>query len=148
MSWGTCYGASNNIHFDFPPLMSDGRNFANWYPACDINKGIRQKNNITSNYQYRQFLIKNADSIIKKNQRDACDDCCGCWEQFKKVPSTPESAYLYKSCTDNKRPYGYETSDLKNLYLTSFALQSKMQAPILTQEQYLIRQEKQYGPPM
>ena len=34
MSWGTCYGASNNIHFDFPPLMSDGRNFATWVPAC------------------------------------------------------------------------------------------------------------------
>ena len=37
MSWGTCYGGSNNIHFGFPPLMSDGRNYATWNPACDIN---------------------------------------------------------------------------------------------------------------
>ena len=24
MSWGTCYNASNNIHSDFPALMSEG----------------------------------------------------------------------------------------------------------------------------
>ena len=89
MSWGTCYGSSNNIHFDFPPLMSDGRNFANWQPACEINKSLRQRNNIKSNYDYRQFLIKNADAIIKKNQKAACDDCCGCWEKYNKVPVTP-----------------------------------------------------------
>lgn len=142
MSWGTCYGSSNNIHFDFPPLMSDGRNFANWQPACEINKSLRQRNNIKSNYDYRQFLIKNADAIIKKNQKAACDDCCGCWEKYNKVPVTPTGAYLYKSCTDTKSPYGYESSDLKNIYLSRFALQSKQTAPILTQDQYLLRREK------
>ena len=28
MSWATCYNSSNNIHFNFPPIMADGRNFA------------------------------------------------------------------------------------------------------------------------
>ena len=28
MSWGTCYSGSNNIHFGFPPIMTDGRNYA------------------------------------------------------------------------------------------------------------------------
>ena len=142
MSWGTCYGASNNIHFDFPPLMSDGRNFATWVPACKINNVIRERNNIKSNYQYRQYLIKNADTIIQKNQTSACDQCCACWEQFKPIPRTDRSAYLYHSCTDKKQPYGYENSDLKNLYLSSFALESRMIAPILTQEQYLLANER------
>ena len=33
MSWGTCFSGSNNIHFDFPPIMSDGRNFSSWQPG-------------------------------------------------------------------------------------------------------------------
>ncbi len=142
MSWGTCYGASNNIHFDFPPLMSDGRNYATWIPACKINTQIRKKNKITTNYDYRQYLTKNADNIIKQNQVNACDQCCGCWENFKKVPFTSTSKYLYKSCTDGGQPYGYENSDLKNLYLSRFALESKQIAPILTQEQYMLAAQK------
>ena len=38
MSWGTCYAGSNNIHFDFPPIMMDGRNFAKWQPGAAINE--------------------------------------------------------------------------------------------------------------
>jgi len=144
MSWATCYGASNNIHFDFPPLMSDGRNFATWIPACKINDQIRKAHKITTNWEYRRYLTKNADSIIKKNQKMACDQCCACWEQFQKIPYTPTSKYLYRSCTDKKQPYGYEGSDLKNLYLSEFALESRLVAPILTQEQYLLANEKKY----
>jgi len=141
MSWGTCYGASNNIHFDFPPLMSDGRNFATWIPACKINEDIQKKSNITTNYEYRQYLTKNADKIIKQNQLSACNECCACWEQYKKVPYTPTSQYLYQSCTNGGQPYGYENSDLKNLYLSRFALESQKKGPILTQQQYLLRQQ-------
>ena len=68
MSWGTCTNGSNNIHFDFPPIMNDGRNFATWQPGAVINKQIRKENNINTNSQYRQFLTENADSIIKANQ--------------------------------------------------------------------------------
>ena len=142
MSWGTCYGASNNIHFDSPPLMSDGRNFATWIPACKINEDIQKNSHIKTNYEYRQYLTKNADQIIKQNQAKACGGCCACWEQYKKIPFTPTIRYLYKSCTDKKQPYGYENSDLKNLYLSRFALQSQMIAPILTQEQYLLSDQK------
>ena len=55
MSWGTCYAGSNNIHFDFPPIMSDGRNFSKWQPGATINQEIRQENGIKSNWQYRKY---------------------------------------------------------------------------------------------
>ena len=142
MSWGTCYGASNNIHFDFPPLMSDGRNFSTWLPACKINDDIQKNSNITTNYDYRRYLTKNADRIIKQNQIAACNQCCACWEKYKQVPFTPTSKYLYKSCTDGGQPYGYENSNLKNLYLSRFALESRQIAPILTQDQYLLAEQK------
>ena len=38
---------------------------------------------------------------------------------------------------DKSQPFGYENSNLKNLYLSSQQLQCRMVAPILTQEQYL-----------
>jgi hypothetical protein len=138
MSWGTCNAGSNNIHFDFPPIMTDGRNYAKWQSGAVINQEIRKDNNIKSNWQYRQFLTTNADSIIKSNQLEACDNCCYCptLKAGEPVPNTP---FLYKSCTEKSQPYGYENSDLKQLYLSSQQLQARMVAPILTQEQYLLQ---------
>ena len=68
MSWGTCYSGSNNIHFDYPPIMMDGRNFADWQPGAVINERIRQDAHIKSNADYRKYLTNNADNIIKYNQ--------------------------------------------------------------------------------
>jgi len=136
MSWGTCTNGSNNIHFDFPPIMNDGRNFATWQPGAVINKQIRKENNITTNSQYRQFLTENADSIIKSNQMDACDNCCYCpaMKSGEPISNTP---FLYTSCMEKTQPYGYDDSDLKNLYLSSNQLESRMVAPIISQEQFL-----------
>ena len=136
MSWGTCYNGSNNIHFDFPPIMMDGRNFAKWQPGAVINKKIRDENNIKTNWQYRDFLTKNADSIIRSNQLEACNNCCYC-PSIKSGESISNTPFLYKSCVEETQPHGYENSDLKNLYLSSYELQCRMVAPILTQEEYL-----------
>ena len=67
MNWGTCTKASNNIHFDFPPIMSDGRNYSSWQPNAMMNNQLVVDNNINSNADYRAFLTKNADKIIKQN---------------------------------------------------------------------------------
>ena len=68
MSWATCYSGSNNIHFNYPPIMSDGRNYSQWQPNAQANEEIKKQANINSNYKYREYLTKNADSIIKYNQ--------------------------------------------------------------------------------
>ena len=138
MSWGTCYSGSNNIHFDFPHIMADGRNYADWLPGAAINEQIREENNIKSNWDYRQFLVYNADEIIRKNQLEACDQCCACPERLSVISqlqqsTTPSNPYLYKSCFDSNQPYGYENSDLKNLYLSDYQLQARLTTPVLTQ---------------
>lgn len=137
MSWATCYSGSNNIHFNFPPIMADGRNFATWQPGAKINKQIRQENNIKSNWEYRKYLVNNADSIIKSNQLAACDNCCYCPAEYNSQP-TNNTPFLFSSCVDNSQPYGYENSDLKNIYLTRQQLQCRMVAPAITQEQILM----------
>jgi hypothetical protein len=45
--------------------------------------------------------------------------------------------YVFSSALDSSQPFGYETSDLKNVYLSRHELQSRMMAPALTQYQYL-----------
>lgn len=136
MSWGTCYSGSNNIHFDFPPIMMDGRNFADWQPGAVINEKIREDAGIKTNSDYRRFLINNADRIIKYNQLQACDQCCSCPAVYG-APQNTGTPYLYKSCSDSSIPFGYETSDLKNQYLTRQELAARLNVPILTQDQML-----------
>ena len=41
---------SNNIYFDFPPIMDDGRNYATYVPACEINEQLQVRNGLSSNY--------------------------------------------------------------------------------------------------
>lgn len=143
-SWGTCYGsacagASNPIHPDFPPLMSDSRNFTNWNPACAINENLRRQYGISSNHEYRQFLMANADKLIEQNQREACNQCGACERQFSQPPIDEKQTYLYQTCHDSQMPYGYESSDLKSVYLSRQQLQAQMHAPIMTQAEYYFK---------
>ena len=141
MSWGTCYAGSNNIHSDFPPIMHDGRNYADWQPGSVINDNLRKEANIKSNWEYRRYLSNNADSIIKFNQLSACGDCCANTAQYgvgqPAGTNGNNTPYLYKSCSDTTMKYGYETSDLKNLYLNDSSLQARMVTPVFSQSQLL-----------
>ena len=74
MSWATCYAGSNNIHFNFPPIMMDGRNYATWQPGAVVNEQIRENNHITSNWDYRTFLQKNDVKIMKANSISSCNN--------------------------------------------------------------------------
>lgn len=136
MSWGTCYSGSNNIHFDFPPIMMDGRNFADWQPGAVINEKIREDAGIKTNSDYRRYLINNADKIIEYNQLQSCDQCCACPTVYG-AQQNAGSPYLYKSCSDSAVPFGYETSDLKNEYLSRQQLSARMNVPLLSQEQMI-----------
>ena len=143
MSWATSYSGSNNIHFNIPPLMSDGRHYSNYDPSCKANKELRGSLGIKNNYQYRQWLINNGKSVIKGNRMSACNECSPCVKEASQAP--PQQKYLFTGCQDESRPYGYENSDLKNLYFTRNALQSRLQAPIMTQEQLLLKRASECG---
>ena len=133
MSWGTCYSGSNNIHFNFPTMMSDGRNYTSWEPEVVIDKKIEQEQNIKSNMQYRQYLQNNAVNIMKNNQLNTCDDCGICPYN----PSTYNNLtqpFFYSNLLTNNSPFGYNNSDLKNEYLTRQTLQSRLFTPISIKE--------------
>ena len=139
MSWGTCYTGSNNIHFNFPPIMADGRNFASWQPGAVINEKIRQESGIKSNWQYRKYLMENADQIIKYNQLGACEQSSGGVVNYGGQEKLNGSPFLYNSYLENSQPFGYENSDLKSSYLSRQQLQERMVTPVITQEQILMQ---------
>ena len=123
MSWATCYSATNNNHYDKPAMMSDSRFLTNWKSNCEVNNHLKHSANLVTNYDYRQYLIKNAPEIIGFNQK------------------------LSVMCTSNavlgnKPEYANNGSDLKNLYLSSKVLQNRLVAPIMTQEELLIQKSQ------
>ena len=127
MSWGTCYSGSNNIHFDFPPIMTDGRNYASWQPEAVVNERIQQKENINSNWSYREFMTHHGLEIMKYNTMETCYEI-GLPSHIK-TDKTPSSnvPYRYESVFDTSKPgYGYCNSDLKSPYLSREQLQTRM----------------------
>lgn len=138
MSGGTCYSGSNNIHFDYPAIMADGRTYTNWQPGAKISDDIRKQSGIESNFQYRKYMQDNADSVVKYNQLAACGQCYSSVESHSvETGSKNNTPFLYKSCLESTQPFGYETSDLKNEYVSAYELQSRMVTPVITQEQLI-----------
>jgi hypothetical protein len=137
MSWGTCYSGSNNIHFNFPPMMSDGRIHSSWQPDSVINERIQQQNNITSNWSYRQYLTQNASTIMQMNTQQACNDLGMNPHIMTNATPSANVPLLYKNTFDTSAPgYGYCTSDLKNPYLSREQLNARLVSP-----SYVINQQ-------
>jgi hypothetical protein len=137
MSWAVCYSGSNNIHFNFPPIMADGRNYASWQPDAVVNKRIQQQENIQSNWAYRQYLQQNGLQIMKYNSTEACYDLG--LDPHTETNTTPSSnvPYTFRNIYDTNTPgYGYSNSDLKNPYLSREQLNARMIAPVINPSHY------------
>ena len=137
MSWATCYSGSNNIHFNFPPIMADGRNYASWQPEAVVNQRIQKTEGIKSNWAYRQFLQHNSQQIRKYNNLEACYELG--LDPHTNVGTTPSSNVPYKfhSIYDTNTPgYGYPNSDLKNSYLSREQLNARLVSPSINPSNY------------
>lgn len=126
---------TNNRHKQFPPLMSDGRSVVSNSQSVEVlNKKLIEENGITSNWKYRQYMIKNANTIMEYNYRESSNDT-GYVIPPAKAPiknSRNENLilpYTFDSLNDNSKPF--ETSDLKKLYLTKEQMNSKKVIPTL-----------------
>ena len=130
MSWGTCYSASNNIHFNLPPIMNDGRVYSSWQPSAVVNEHIKKVENIHTNWDYRKFMTNNGLQIIKANNYEACS-ALGLPVHFPNSSNPANNVpHVYYSSYDHAPPgYGYPTSDLKNVYLSRQELLAKMMTP-------------------
>ncbi len=129
-NWKNCYNSSNNIHFNYPPLMSDGRIWASWSPDAVINQRIINQEGIKNSWDYRKFLTGHGLEIMKYNTMEACYTLgLSPHIETNKTPSD-NVPYVYKNTFDTSKPgYGYCNSDLKNPYLSREQLYAKMISP-------------------
>lgn len=138
MSWGTCYSASNNIAFDSHPIMSDSRNFSSWQPDAVVNEKIQQKEQIQSNWNYRQFLQQHGLQIMNYNNQEACY-ALGL-DPHVSTGKTPSDnvPFKFKGIFDTSKPgFGYCNSDLKNPYMSREQLNSRLIAPSIAPANFL-----------
>ena len=130
MSWATCYNSSNNINYNYPPIMSDGRNYASWQPDAIINERIQQKEQISSNWTYRRFLQQNGMRIMNYNNEEACY-ALGLDPHYHSDNTPSDNVpYTFKGTFDTSKPgFGYCNSDLKNPYLSREQLNARLISP-------------------
>ena len=48
-------------------VMSDGRAFTDYSPACALNEQLQTKFNVKNSHEYRNYLQKNGEAIMKEN---------------------------------------------------------------------------------
>jgi len=136
---------TNNKYPEFPPLMNDGRAVtASYQPEAVLNEKLIRSNNIQSNWQYRRYLTNHAKEIMEYNFREASTDA-GYFTRHSELPSIDKNQvagvsstpYLYSSAIDTSKPKGYETSDLKDIYLSREQLDARRISPVVTQDEFL-----------
>lgn len=130
MSWGTCYSGSNNIYFNYPPIMNDGRNYASWQPEAVVNERIQQNQGIQSNWEYRQYLQNNATQIMSYNTQESCYELGMDPHYTSDVNPSSNVPYRFRGTFDTQTPgFGYCNSDLKTPYLSREQLNARLMAP-------------------
>jgi len=136
---------TNNKYSKFPPLMSDGRSVvASWQPESIINAELIETNKIKSNWEYRQYLQKNAKQIMEYNFHESATDV-GYYKRHIDIPSIQSNVvngphkmpYMFTSGLDNTKPFGYASSDLKQMYLSREQLEARKISPAITQDKLL-----------
>lgn len=121
---------THNLYKDFPPFMNDGRVIvASWTQDSVVNNNLLASTGMKTNWEFRKYLTENAKTIIQNNQAESLNDI-GYIARYSIAPEQKNTVpYYYKSYLDNTKPFGYQSSDLKELYLTAEQLNARKMAP-------------------
>jgi hypothetical protein len=127
--------------------MADGRIYSSWKPDAEVNDRIKKHENINSNWSYRQYLMENANQIMKINTQESCTEMGLPYHIDSGNEPSDNVPFLYKSSYDSSKPgYGYNNSDLKSPYLSREQLQGRLIAPTITKQQIqLAKQGSKYS---
>jgi hypothetical protein len=119
--WGTQYTPNNDKGSNHPGILSDGRHFTDYSQNSTRNEKIKQENHLKTNEEYRKFLVKNADTVMQYNYENSIHK-----NQTPYFPSIQHgSPYLYENMQDDSKPYGYEDSIPKQIYLSREQIDDK-----------------------
>ncbi len=118
---------------------SDNTNVnSSWQPGNSENSKLLRDNDINTNWNYRLYMVRNADKIIQINQTNACKDIGIKCTNANKIDSTNTHPFLYKSFSDDSTPRGYENSDAKSKYILDISQQKQMITPLISEKKISI----------
>jgi hypothetical protein len=128
--WATQYNTPNNLAaLKFPGVVNDGRSFTSYDPEHELNDKLRKAHNIQTNRDYKRFLVDHAPDIMKRNMQAALV------ENRVWMPTEPQlkqgSLYLYKDVHDQTKPFGFESSFPKSMYMSREQLDDKKRRPLV-----------------
>ena len=75
--------------------------------------------------------------IVEFNKKESENDIGYYMRQADLSKTTSNTPFSYSSYVDESKPIGYETSDLKEIYLSREQLNARMVAPTITQEELM-----------
>lgn len=120
----SCFKSSNNKFYNATARMSDGRSFTDYRPNHEINTHIINNNDIKNIHEYRRFLSRNTEEIIKRNQnyiflKNGNFDCKGPYEIGTMLPEKTKVVCNQHTCNrliknENGFGEGREYSQSKN----------------------------------
>ena len=119
--WATEYTPNNVKDAKTPGVTSDGRLFTDYITDSNLNEKIKQENHIKTNEEYRRFLVKNTSMIIQTNYDSMVNiNDTNYGHQISNGPPK-----LYSSVQEDSKPFGYEDSTPKQMYLSREQLNDK-----------------------
>jgi hypothetical protein len=136
----TMHTVHTNIQYpEIPPFVSGGMSVsASWQPESENNSDLLAKTGITTNWQYRKYLMNNAKDIIEYNYRESINDQN---ENIRKsesphIQSNAVTGYnnaprLQHNVSDMTHRFGKPTSDLKNRYLSREQMNALKISPVI-----------------
>jgi hypothetical protein len=83
--------------------MDDARHMTDYRPNCVVNNLIRVNNGVLNSYEYRQFMIKNAEKMMELNReyttmKNSCGPCKQPWNTGTMLPEQNMIICNNRSC--------------------------------------------------
>jgi hypothetical protein len=128
--WATQYTPNNdNVHV--PGVLTDRRAFTDYSIDSTRNEQIKRENHITNNEEYRRFLVNNTSMIIQTNYESMIHQNNTNYGNNQPSNGPPK---LYYTVQDDSKPFGYEDSVSKQMYLSREQINDKKRR--LLKEEY------------
>lgn len=133
--------ATNNQFPIFPPMMKDGRSLISSWNAETNEYEIYKKEHeedafnmspLSPNWAYRRMMQKNGYELMAQNFVNTANDSgtnVPTGESMFSNGKDRNAPYIFNSLGDDAQPTGYQSSDLKDLYLSREQLNSRLYAP-------------------
>jgi hypothetical protein len=107
-----------------------GSNYAQYQPESIVNRKIQEDSNITSNWNYRQYMQKNATQIMKYNSMQSIHASGNNPYTVSNTEPVQKTPFIYTSIHDTNEPLcGYKNTDLKQEFVKSQQMKSRLIAP-------------------